>query len=65
MSGSGPIDVKHGRLAAVVGLLLIVSGFAVLVAWAVVGPTVYNSVPFLGVGVIVVGVVVNRRSSGG
>ena len=59
------MGVKQSRLLAVVGLLLVVAGFAVLVFWVTIGPTVYNSVPLLGVGIVGVGVLVNRRSTSG
>jgi hypothetical protein len=49
----------------VIGLALVTIGLAVLVAWIVVGPTVLNSIPFLGVGIVAAGAVVNRRSSRG
>ena len=62
---SGPMDVKQGRLHAVIGLVLIAIGLAILAWWVVVGPTVYNSIPFLGAGVVAAGVVVNRRSRRG
>ena len=56
------ILVKQGRLHIVIGLVLIVIGFAVLAYWALEGPTVYNSVPFLGAALVGVGIIVNRRS---
>lgn len=56
------MNVKHSRLRAVTGLVLIGIGLTILVGWTVVGPTVYNSVPFLGLAFVVGGVVVNRRS---
>lgn len=59
------MNVKQSRLLAVVGLVLIAFGFAVVVAWAVVGPTVYNSIPFVGAGLVAAGIVVNRRSTRG
>lgn len=59
------MNVKHGRLQAVIGLVLIAIGLAVLAGWVAVGPTTYNAIPFLGVGVAVAGVIVNRRSSRG
>lgn len=59
------MSVKQSRLLAVVGLVLIALGLIVLVAWAVVGPTVYNSIPLLGVSLVGAGIVVNRRSSRG
>lgn len=62
---SGPESVKHGRLQAVIGLVLIAIGLAVLVGWIVMGSTVYNSVPLLGTGIVIAGAVVNRRSSRG
>lgn len=59
------MNVKHGRLQAVFGLVLIAAGVGILTLWAVVGPTVYNSIPLVGAGVVIAGVVVNRRSSRG
>jgi hypothetical protein len=55
------MNVKGGRLQPVIGLLLVMLGLAVLVGWVVIGPTVYNSIPFLGAGLVAVGVAVNRR----
>lgn len=57
------MNVKAGRLHAVIGLVLIAIGLTVLVCWVVVGPTVYNSVPLLGAGAVITGAVVNWRSS--
>ena len=62
---SPPTGVKHGRLHAVIGLALVAIGLTILGGWVVVGPTVYNSIPFLGAGVVAAGVIVNRRSGRG
>lgn len=62
MKDSKTILVKQGRLHIVIGLVLIVIGLAVLAYWALEGPTVYNSVPFLGAALVGVGIIVNRRS---
>lgn len=59
------MSVKRGRLQSVIGLLLIGIGLSVLVAWILIGDPVYNGVPLLAVGVIVVGVILNRRSDRG
>jgi hypothetical protein len=63
--GNETMSVKQSRLLAVVGLLLVVAGWTVLVLWVTIGPTVYNSVPFLGVGIVGAGALMNRRSTSG
>lgn len=55
------MKVKQGRLWSVFGILLIVAAFIVLGLWIVVGPTVYNSVPFLAVGMFAGGTILTLR----
>jgi uncharacterized membrane protein len=59
------VNVKQGRLQEVAGLALVGVGLVVLFHWALFTETLRNGQPLLSVLLVVVGVLIHRRSNSG